>query len=425
MPRTRFWHRPRRERSQPTERRGLPAAAGRPDPPAGRLLLAAAVVLAAAALALGPFSDVLRRQVLTVDAGQRTTRPPVAAAPEQPAGGAAASGGQLPPATGRPSASWEATELTISVSGELVLPPAAAQSALTPLTSLLSSADLAICQGPAPTGQPGPVAEALRRVGFDACATATTATVTTAATGRADRRDDPAQRDQAERDQAERRLLDALDAATISHSGTARDDAEADTLTLLPVRGAQVALLSYAEDRGAEDGNAQDGGAGMLPAHILSDAGRAREAGADLVLVLVDWATSPAERRRSLAGELLASPLVDLVIGTGPVRAIERVNSKYVAYGTGALAPAGPDRDGLLLHAQARRTALGWLISGVTYSPTWSSDDGVILPVADTLDAPGTPPSLRSELTASWLRTVAAVAAAGPVDGVRPERAPR
>ncbi|MCK9899223.1 CapA family protein [Frankia sp. Cpl3] len=406
---------------------------GRHDPPSGRLLVAGALVLAAAAVGFGLYPDVLSRHLLTVNSDPGGVR----IHPDTTARSA------WPPSTGGPSGGRDpdrdATELTLIFSGGLLLTAAAAGATLAPLGSLLSSADLAVCQGPALTGAPEPAAEALHRAGFDACATATSHT---AQLGDADRRS----------------LLEALDGASINHSGAARDRAEAETLTLLPVHGAQIALLSATDaDQSAAPsattGGDTDGGVDRLdPARILQDAARARDAGADLVIASLDWGdprspapttpTTPTERQRFAARELLGSPLIDLVVGSGSgaVQPFEVVNGKYVAYGMSAATASGagtrgntpgsaPDsarsRDGLLLHVLVRNTGLGWVIAGLTYSPTWTRDDGAVLPVADALDDPGTALAVRSELTASWLRTVAAVTGLGPVDGARPDRAPR
>lgn len=447
----------------------------RHDPPQARLLVAAVCVLAMAALGLGLFSDVLTRHVLTLGAGRAGGPPPAGSAggpptrgatteeAEQPPWGAAAGqrpGPVWPPRAGSPSDAGETTELTLTFSGDLVLGPSSARAALAPLGSLLSSADLAICRGPAPTAHPEVIAEALRRVGFGACATAS---------GRAARLGGAGVRG----------LLDALDGAAIDHSGTAREPLDAATLSLLPVRGAQISLLSYTEDAGTDPAPGSPGADPpgwtvneLDPARILRDAARARQAGADLVVVALSWApdqaesarsapteTAPTQRQRMTARELLHSPLVDLVVGTGTgtVRPVERVDGKYVAYGTGSItvpAAGGPsggaggvpgggpgreagaepgvdaagrdrERDGALLHARVRRTALGWVVVGLTYSPTWTGPDGVVRPVADALDDPGTSEAARAELTVSWLRTVAALTSLGQVDGVRPERVPR
>ncbi len=461
----------RPEEPRPTRHSPRPT---RHELPPTRPLVVAVCVLAVAAVGLGLFSDVLTRHVLTLGPGRAGGPPSVGAAKGPPGLGATADeagqppwgtpageqpGPVWPPRAGSASGAGDTTELTLTFSGDLDLDPSGARAALAPLGSLLSSADLAICRGPTPTTRPEAVAEALRRVGFDACATASNRAARLGGAG-------------------VRGLLDALDGAAIDHSGTARDPLEAGTLSLLPVRGAQISLLSYTENSGttgttgttpADPGAAGWTVSGLDSARILRDAARARAAGADLVVVALSWApdqtgpdrteppatgppgtppgasappgTAPTQRQRATARELLHSPLVDLVVGTGTgtVRPVERVDGKYVAYGTGSITTpaadattgaagggaAGRGRDGALLHARVRRTALGWMIVGLTYSPTWTGSDGAVRPVADALDDPGTTGSARAELTASWLRTVAALTSLGQVDGVRPERVPR
>jgi poly-gamma-glutamate synthesis protein (capsule biosynthesis protein) len=74
---------------------------------------------------------------------------------------------------------------------------------------------------------------------------------------------------------------------------------------------------------------------------MLADAGAARRAGADVVIVSVhcctEYQTDPPPAQLKIAAALLASPDVDLVIGhhAHVVQPLERINGKWVAYGLG------------------------------------------------------------------------------------------
>lgn len=101
---------------------------------------------------------------------------------------------------------------------------------------LVQQADLALCHletplGTPPTGYPlfqGPpqIVPALKQTGYDACSTASNHSFDQGAAGID-------------------RTLRLLDKAGIKHTGTARTPAEADTPTIVTVRGVKVALLSY------------------------------------------------------------------------------------------------------------------------------------------------------------------------------------
>lgn len=139
--------------------------------------------------------------------------------------------------------------------------------------------------------------------------------------------------------------LRALDRARLGHAGTARSRRESRRPPVYRVAGRRIAHLSYTYGiNGA-----------VLPAHrpwtvnlidrtrILRDARRAKRRGADLVLVSLHWGTeyvtTPTQAQRRLAGRLLRSPAVDVLIGhhAHVVQPVERRHGKVVAYGLGNL----------------------------------------------------------------------------------------
>jgi poly-gamma-glutamate capsule biosynthesis protein CapA/YwtB (metallophosphatase superfamily) len=74
---------------------------------------------------------------------------------------------------------------------------------------------------------------------------------------------------------------------------------------------------------------------------MLAEAARARAAGADVVIASVhcctEYESDPGPTQTAIAGTLLASPDVDLVLGhhAHVVQPFERINGKGVVYGLG------------------------------------------------------------------------------------------
>lgn len=206
------------------------------------------------------------------------------------------------------------------------------------LQPVISRADLGICHIETPLARrsgpfngypsfnsPPQIVDAIRRLGYDTCSTASNHSIDQGAPG-------------------VRRTLAVLDAAGIRHAGSARSVDEARRINLLDVKGTKVAHLSYAQNI---NGNRQPATMpwlvnGRLDAdRILADAARARSAGAAVVIVSLHWgqeyqhAATPVQRR--LAAKLLRSPDVDLIIGhhAHVVQPFEQINGKWVAYGVG------------------------------------------------------------------------------------------
>ncbi|MFD4508501.1 CapA family protein [Streptomyces sp. NPDC058457] len=203
---------------------------------------------------------------------------------------------------------------------------------------IVSRADLALCHLAAVTGADGAhagpttppqLAEALAATGYDGCSTASDRALDDGAAGI-------------------QRTLDALDRVGLRHSGTARTDAEAGTLTLMNAGRARVAQLSYTYD---VNGNSlppgQPWAVGLLDENrVLADARAARQAGADVVVVSVHWGTegtdAPDQQQLTLAKRLTAArtggrPDIDLLLGTHAhiPQAYEKVNGTWVVYGLG------------------------------------------------------------------------------------------
>ncbi|MEU3708885.1 CapA family protein [Streptomyces catenulae] len=208
---------------------------------------------------------------------------------------------------------------------------------------VIAEADLALCHLGTPLGPltgpftssgaaqaPPQVATALKDAGFDSCATASGHTL--------DRGD-----------AGVRTTLEALDTVGMRHTGSARDAAEGSRPALLRARGgAEVAHLSYAlGDRRAAARGGKPWAVNLVDEQrIVADARAARRAGADLVVVSVEWGTEygsvPDATQLALARALTAAqtdgrPDLDLLLGTGTraPQAYERVNGVWVVYGLG------------------------------------------------------------------------------------------
>jgi hypothetical protein len=284
----------------------------------------------------------------------------------------------------------ERVEFTVAASGDfLIHTPVAAQALANgggrrydfrpmfrSVRRWVAGADLAICHVETPL-VPGPVqgypsfrtppdlARSVKAVGWDVCSTASNHSLDAGQHGVGT-------------------TLAALDRAGLRHAGTARSPAEARRSTILDVRGVKVALLSYTQ---VSNGQAVPhpwsvawAGAGR----ILRDARRARERGAEAVVVNLHWGDEYSHAisgaQAELARRLTASPAITAIVGQHAhvVQPIRRVNGKPVVFGEGNLisnqtagcCPA-ESQDGLIAlidftahdgRVRARR---------VRYVPTW------------------------------------------------------
>lgn len=288
------------------------------------------------------------------------------------------------------------------------------RAVLSDVKPIISSADLAICHLETPLAPPeGPfrgfpafsappqIADALADAGFDTCSTASNHAL----------------------DQGEPgidRTLGDLDRVHIRHTGTARTPAEAATPNILTVRGVKVAHLSYSVP---SDKFRLLAGQPWLtnqidPAKILAAAHRARQAGADVVILSMHWGTeyqrNPSPQQIALAQKLLADKDIDLIVGhhAHVVQPFARAtNGKWVAYGLGNLVAAqqGQDRnEGLISRFTFTRSPLGsWSVSRAEFIPTYI-DQGPpfrVLNVPAGLTAPNVDPDRRAFLQGILNRT--------------------
>ena len=236
-------------------------------------------------------------------------------------------------------------------------------------------ADLSICHLETPLSAPGAptfgypafsappeVAKTLVDLGYDSCSTASNHTL--------------------DRDvQGVRITLDALDAAGLKHTGSARTPEEAATPLLLNANGVKVGQVAFTYGFNGIPlpepwvSNQTD------PQRVIEAARAAKAAGAEVVVASLHWGAEyqhdPTEEQRAIAAAVLADPAVDLIIGTHvhAVQPIEKINGKWVVYGMGNEVakheePRGYTEEGLIARFKFVQGPQGWTVEQAQYRPT-------------------------------------------------------
>jgi poly-gamma-glutamate capsule biosynthesis protein CapA/YwtB (metallophosphatase superfamily) len=285
----------------------------------------------------------------------------------------------------RPRDEVRAREVTLAFTGDLLphLPVVrAAGGDFRPLFAavapLLSEADLALCHLEVPLSRDGTdvagyplfnappeLAVAIPASGWDGCSTASNHSIDQGPEG-------------------VRATLDVLDAAGVPAVGTARDQAEDDRVRLYRAGGVTVAHLSATYGLNGLSMPADQPWLVDLidPPAILAEAGAARAAGADVVVLSLHWGqeyrTAPTDDQRALAAQLLASPDVDLIVGhhAHVIQPIEWIGDEPVLFGlgnflsgqNGAFHPG--TQDGVVAHVTVE-VAHRARVTAVTFTPTW------------------------------------------------------
>jgi hypothetical protein len=314
--------------------------------------------------------------------------------------------------------------LTVAASGDLLVHTPVAQRALAlgggrryefaplfaPVRAPIARADLALCHMETPL-VPGPVqgypvfrtppdlARSIRRVGWDACSTASNHSLDAGQYGIGT-------------------TLRALRRAGVKATGTARSARARRRTTMLRAKGVLVAFLSYTAVSNGQAVPHPWSVNWASPGAILRDARCARRRGARIVIVNMHWGTefvsAVSPQQRALARRLTRSPAIDAIVGqhVHVVQPIRRVHGKPVVFGegnlisnqTGGCCPAA-SQDGLIaLIRFVVRPGRPVRATRVRYIPTWVRHPDMTV----TRAAPGSP---------SWNRTVRA---AGNYNGVRP-----
>lgn len=217
-------------------------------------------------------------------------------------------------------------------------------------------ADLAICELETPLAAPdGPftgypefsappqVLTALQQDGYAVCTTASNHTLDKGFAGIV-------------------RTLDELDTAGLRHTGSARTQKEADTplIVTLP-NGVKVASLAYTYGLNDHKPPADKPWSVNLidVKQILAAARRAKQDGADIVVLSLHWGTEydhlATPTQLVQAKKLLASPDVDLILGDHAhvIQPMQKLGDKWVIYCMGNLVarhsqPIDDNREGIL-----------------------------------------------------------------------------
>jgi len=214
------------------------------------------------------------------------------------------------------------------------------------IAPLVSSADLAICHLETPVAPPGEepqtyprygvpkeIVAGIKAGGYDRCSTASNHAMDQGPAGVI-------------------ATVNALEEVGLTQAGMARNAEEAEP-HLIEVNGVKVAHLSYT--RGFPVLDMPEGepwwANNIDVPRILADAQKARDMGAEVVIVSMHWGTEPQhepnDTQRSQAEVLAASGLIDLVVGhhTHVLQPIEQVNGMWTVFGLGnsiSNMPVGP-----------------------------------------------------------------------------------
>ncbi len=283
---------------------------------------------------------------------------------------------------------------TIAATGDLLIHSPIVRRARTPdgwdftpmfssVAPILRAADLAVCHVETPMSLdnqdlstfplfsvPNQLADAIAYAGYDTCSLASNHSLDSGMRGVTG-------------------TVEALDRAGVAHTGMARSPEQRATLNLLEVNGATVAHLSYTYGLNTGALRAEDTYLANIidEETILAEAGRARAAGADFILLSLHWGTEfrrmPDRYQTDLGPRLLSSPDVDLIIGhhAHVVQPVDRIGGEYVAYGLGNfLSNQSPQwgarkpgtQDGVILRLTVTEDpATGrWSVTSISHTPT-------------------------------------------------------
>lgn len=217
---------------------------------------------------------------------------------------------------------------------------------------------------------PPQVLTALKGIGYTSCTTASNHTLDQGYAG-------------------VKRTLDELDAAGLKHTGSARTAQEAATpLIVTAANGVRIAQLAYAFGfNGIPVPAGQPWLANLTDVPtILAAAHRAKQAGADIVVLSMHWGTeyqhAPTGEQTSEAAQLLASPDIDVILGdhVHVVQPFARIGAKWVAYGMGNQIsrhadPIADSREGVMPRFTFTETSPHhFVISKAEAIPTWMED---------------------------------------------------
>ena len=284
----------------------------------------------------------------------------------------------------------------------------------------IADADLAVCVLETPvsadnsglTGYPTfnaprELVDALIAAGYDGCSTASNHSLDRGPSG-------------------VRTTLDQMDRVGLGHAGMARSQAEAADPQIYDVGGIAIAHLSWTY-----------GLNGLLRpvdeqwlvnvnelAPIVAEAERATAAGADLVVLSIQWGNEyqrdPSNEQLTLAEALTASGAIDLVIGNHVhvVQPVDVVNGVPVVYGLGNSLSNQSDnccrtgtQDGVMIEVTVEgKASIGFGVIDLAFAPTWvDRSNYTIIDLVAALEDPGLDEATRAIYSESFDRTTEAI----------------
>lgn len=307
-----------------------------------------------------------------------------------------------------------AVHFTVSVSGDLLMHQPLLDRALAngdgdeydfapffdQIKPYVAGVDLGLCHVETPIG-PGPpttypifntptgLASSIKRSGWDGCDTASNHSLDGAQAGIDG-------------------TVAALDKADVAHTGSFASKAASHKPTIFKVDGVKLGFVAYtdatngytAPNSWSLNEYAADGPQGGAEA-ILDDVKAAHRAGADSVLVQIQWgdenSQTPNASQIAVAKRVTESPRVAAIVGQGPhvVQPIERIHDKFVVFSEGNLvsnqaASTGlptATEDGLIAVLHFKADAGRVTVRKVEYVPTWVRlGDYEVLPAKPSSD---------------------------------------
>ena len=285
------------------------------------------------------------------------------------------------------------------------------------ITKMISGADLAICHLETPIapagedlstfplfGVPPQITDAIANSGFDRCSTAGNHAY--------DRGVDGIEA-----------TIRALTASGLGQSGMAHVPNDIEPKIFL-VNSVKLTHLSYTFSyNGLSLPDDQQWRSAIIdPERILLDAKKARELGAQVVIVSMHWGTEkdprPNAMQTTIAERLTASGLIDLIVGhhAHVVQPIAQLNGVWVFYGLGNVLSNLPtddrwpanSQDAVIATINMTITSSGKLVvDRPVVHPTWVDKDHgwVIRPVLEDLADPNVAPGTKAALKISLART--------------------
>lgn len=206
---------------------------------------------------------------------------------------------------------------------------------------VISSSDLALCHLETPLAElgvdyqgypvfnsPPQITDAITKLGFDMCSTASNHSLDQGFSGL-------------------KRTIETLDTAGIPHTGTAVSEADASAPLIIDVQtengNVKVGILSYTYGFNGFKRDADKLWSANLidPATIIAEAKLARSQGAEIVVAKMHWgseyANMPNDFQESVAKELADSGLIDLIDGSHShsVQPLTQIGNTAIAYGHG------------------------------------------------------------------------------------------